>query len=450
MNVLVLWSIAGFYSTTYKLRSRSKREKARLSRARKTSIDNALCFSRYAPTHQFYYHDVNDPLTGVLKDIPFDAVIFDTTVSSLRCLNPFEEFLELKDRYSFISDWDCAKVAFPQDDYDCSALLDEWLAEYGFDIVFSPVSDRGADIYPEMTQRGRILPVLTGYVNDADIDRTGSFAKSLDERRIDIGYRARFLPARFGRHGQVKGLLAERMLAALDGHDVVADISTDANRVFLGEDWLRFLGDCKFCLGSETGSSLWDPRGEIAARTAEYQKSHPDACFDAIEAACFPGEDGRLDFSAISPRIFEAALVRCGQILIEGNYLEEMEPWVHYLPIDERCESAPEVLDRMRDRDAMQRMIDACYDAIIATPRYRYSTHVAAVMERITDLVAEKRVQGISPQEFEKRIARHRLISDAKRHLNRKPVRWIRNVMSTVASGNAGAQSDHKRPFGFR
>lgn len=439
LNVLVLWSIAGYYNKAHKIRSNKKRQRARLASARKTSIDHALCFQRYSKEHQYYYHDVSDPLTGVLKDIQFDAVILDTTVSGLRCSRPTEDFLELKERYSFIADWDSVKIAFPQDEYDHSSLLDDWLADYGFDVVYSVLWDHRAVLYPRMSKQAAVLPALTGYVNDTDIDAFGSSAKPFGERHFDIGYRAQFLPARYGRHARMKGLIAERMLRALNGHDLVADISTDPARAILGDDWLKFLGDCRYCLGAESGSSVLDPRGEIADRSVEFIKDNPDASFEEIEAACFPGEDQRWVFSAISPRIFEAALLRCGQILVEGAYLEEFEPWRHYLPIDEHYETAPEVLAKMKDRLAMERMIADCYDVLIATPRYRYSTHATDVMNKVTDLVAEKRVQGISQKKFESMIRRHHLISDAKRHLDRRPIRWIRQYVSELSGRGPGA-----------
>jgi hypothetical protein len=388
-----------------------------------------LCFERYAPHHQYFYHEISEPPTSALKDFRFDAVIFDTSASSFRTRSPHYKFLADKERYSFIADWDAVKVAFPQDEYDRSAFLDDWLADYHFDMIYSNLCQHSAMLYPRMSKQARILPALTGYVNDTDIEALGAFAKPFAERRVDIGYRARFLPARFGRHGQMKGFLAGRMLEAVKGRDLVTDISTDADRVFLGDDWQRFLGDCRFCLGSETGSSLWDPEGKIAKRTTKFTRANPNASFEEVEASCFPGVDCRWDFSAVSPRIFEAAVMGCGQILVEGNYLEEMEPWRHYLPIDEHCDTAPEILSRMKDSAEMERMIGDCHDVLIANPRYRYSTHVTEVMDQITDLVAKKRVQGASPEEFESMIERHRkMLPDEQRRARSRAARAKRSV----------------------
>jgi hypothetical protein len=43
------------------------------------------------------------------------------------------------------------------------------------------------------------------------------------------------------------------------------------------------------------------------------------APFEDVEAACFPGLD-KYAFTGPSPRVFEAAALRTGLILIEGDY----------------------------------------------------------------------------------------------------------------------------------
>lgn len=407
-------------------------EFSNVRKTRKTSLDHILCFQAHAPHHHYYYHDIREPVGEALRDIRFHAVLFETTALGMRWRRPRDRFQEAKDRLSFMADWDAVKIAFPQDDYDHSELLDDWLADYRFDVVYSVLSQHHAVLYPRMSAAGTVVPALTGYVNDADIRKVGAFAKPFDARRIDIGYRAKFLPANFGSFGQVKGLLAERMQRAVKGRGLVVDISTDPKDVFIGDGWLQFLGDSRFCLGSEGGSSLLDPRGEIMDRVVDFRARQPGATYAEIEAECFPGEDRKFLFSAVSPRLFEAAIARCGQILIEAPYLDVLEPWVHYLPLDEHCEQAPEVLDRMRDHAAMKGMIEACYEALIDSSRFRYSTHVDEVLGRIADLVAEKHVQGTPVKEFDRLTALQREYSSAERRRARHPISRIRRKVGKL------------------
>ena len=407
-------------------------ELSRTRKTRKTSIDRALCFQRYSPQHQFYYHDIREPVSEDLKNIRFHAVIFDTLALCARWYRPRDRFQEIKDRLSFIADWDAVKIAFPQDDYDHSELLDDWLADYRFDVVYSVVWDHRQLLYPRMSKQAAILPALTGYVNDEDVAANGRYAKPFRDRQIAIGYRVKYLPAQFGSFGQMKGLLADRMKQVTKGEGIRADISTDPKDVLLGDHWLRFLGDCQFCLGSEGGSSIWDPRGEVFDRVAAFVERNPQAGYAEIEASCFPGLDRQHVFSAVSPRLFEAAMVRSGQILIEAPYLGVLEPWVHYLPIDETCETASEILASTRDQLAMERMIDACHETLIAGHDFRYSTHVQHVMQRVSDLVVQKRVQGAPSEEFARMVARQRDYSAKERRRARRPAARLHRSVSKL------------------
>jgi hypothetical protein len=366
LNILVLHAMGDFSS------------------ARKTSKDHALCFRRYAPMHNYLHHDVNAPVTTALREIQFHAVILDTTVLCIRYYRPRELFLSEKERYRFLGESDAVRVAFPQDDYDHSDLLDQWLDEYRTDLVYSVVWPHRALLYPRMMRRGEVLEALTGYVNDDDVGRGPSFAKAFDERRIDIGYRAKLLPAQFGRFGQLKGHIAKVITRAAAGQNLTLDVSTRPDQVFLGDEWLRFLGDCRWCVGAEGGSSLWDPDGRITDSVAAFVAQKPDATFEETEAACFPGLDGRYVFSAVSPRLFEAALARCAQILVTAPYLGVLRTGEHYLPLDESSDVLDDVVREVRNPETAERMVRAAYDALIASSRFRYSQHVARVIDRVT------------------------------------------------------------------
>lgn len=389
LNILVLHAMGDFSS------------------ARKTSKDHALCFRRYAPKHNYLYHDVNAPVTTALRQIQFHAVILDTTALCIRYYRPRELFLVEKERYRFLGESDAVRVAFPQDDYDHSELLDQWLDDYRVDLVYTPVWPHRALLYPRMMRRGELLEALTGYVNDDDIERSTSFAKAFAQRRIDIGYRAKFLPAQFGRFGQLKGHIAEVITKAAEGANLALDVSTRLDAVFLGEEWLRFLGDCRWCLGAEGGSSLWDPDGRIGDRVVAFVAREPDASFDAIEAACFPDLDGRYVFSAVSPRLFEAALAQCAQILVRAPYLGVLQPGNHYLPFDDRPDVLRDILREVRNQDTATRLAGAAYDALIATSKFRYSQHVAGVIDHITALVARRHVRGSSEPVFQHLVQQH-------------------------------------------
>ena len=88
---------------------------------------------------------------------------------------------------------------------------------------------------------------------------------------------------------------------------------------------------------------------------------HPDAGYDEIEAACFPGRDGELALFAISPRHLEACATRTGQILVEGAYSGMLEPGQHYLPVRADLSTSGDVLDEARDEARRRELTEAAY-----------------------------------------------------------------------------------------
>jgi hypothetical protein len=277
-------------------------------------------------------------------------------------------------------------------------------------------------------QQGEIRPALTGYVNDQDVARAATFAKPFAVRDIDVGYRAKFLPANFGRYGQLKGLIAERVRTAALARGLAVDISTCLKDVILGDAWLAFLGNCRWCPCSEGGSSVWDPDGAIMDKVRTFVTEAPHASFEEIEAACFPDQDGRYHFSAVSPRLFEHALARSGQLLAAGRYLDVLRPWEHYLPLDE---TSDEMFRQMRDGRTATRLIEACYETLIATMEFRYSQHATRVMKKIEELVCRRRVTGSSSWQFRRLRDQHywvssgKLLRSASTAVIRRVIRWL-------------------------
>lgn len=379
-----------------------------LTRTRKTSLNHLTFLSRYEPDHNYLYHDLHAPVTDALRSIRFHAVLFDTTFLCWRYARPRSLFEEMVERYSFLAETDAAKLAFPQDEYDHGEILDDWLSAYRVDVVYSVVWNCWDLVFRKTAKHATLLQALTGYVDDQDLERGAEFRKPFGSRRIDVGYRARNLPPQFGSHGQLKVTLGARFLEACRGRDLRTDISTRPEDVFLGLDWLRFLGDCRFMLGCEGGSSIWDPRGEIGDRVRSHLAEHPDAGFDEVAAQCFPGEDRRWVFSAISPRLFEVAAAETAQILVPAPYLGVLEPRVHYIPFEQDLSNADEMFELMSDAAAAGRMIEACRAALLEPARFRYRTHAASVLGKIREVSSRKGVVASGQAKFEELASLHR------------------------------------------
>lgn len=373
MNILILHALGDF------------------STARKTSLNHLMFLQRYQPGHNYLFQDVGDPITDSLRAIRFHAVLLDVTFLCMRYLRPRSLFEEIRTKYAFVAECDAVRLAFPQDEYDHGEILDEWLDEYRTDVVYSVVRNGTNLFFSRTRQRAEIHHALTGYVEDADIGAMNGRARPFAARAIDVGYRARRLPPQFGSHGRLKTELGERFQRAVGGRPLVLDFSTRHEDVFLGDDWLGFLGNCRFTLGCEGGSSIWDPRGEIRDRVVDYSAAHPDASFEQVEAACFPGLDRVYLFSEISPRLFEVTVARSAHVLVRAPYLGILHPDEDYICLEEDFSNVADVIERLSDTDGARRMIESCYAKLIEPTTFRYSRHAREIMAKIEEKVEARR-----------------------------------------------------------
>src|SRR5439155_23876118 len=145
-------------------------------------------------------------------------------------------------------------------------MLDDWLADLGVDVVFSVfgAEHRGL-LYPRLGATARFEKCLTGYVDEVDITRHAAVVLPHDRRELDLAYRAQALTPRFGRLGQLKHSVADTVAPVARGAGLRVDVSTDPRDAVLGDRWFPFIASARAVLGSESGASAIDRRGELAA-----------------------------------------------------------------------------------------------------------------------------------------------------------------------------------------
>ena len=68
--------------------------------------------------------------------------------------------------YSFIKDSHACKIALPQDDYDCSEILDEWMTNWRIDRIYTICMDHWEEVYPKSIGKIDIQKGYTGYISD--------------------------------------------------------------------------------------------------------------------------------------------------------------------------------------------------------------------------------------------------------------------------------------------
>jgi hypothetical protein len=372
---------------------------------RRTSLNHAFCLLKYAPQHAYTLYNYRQPVTERLKNTKFDAIILDTTFLCWRWAKPRKLWLDrILEELAFVRDSDAVKIALPQDEYDHSKYLDEWLAAWKVDLIYSVCYDHRDAFYERATRHAEIVEGLTGYIDDADLALMARSVLPYRQRTIDVGYRARKLPAFFGRFGQMKSLIGDRFREKMNGRGLCLDISTKEADMLTGDAWLHFLGNSKFTLGCESGSSLLDPRGEIRSCVNATLMIHPSAPFETLEKSCFPGQDMVRVYSAISPRLFEAAIARSCQILVPGRYMGVLKAGEHYIPLAEDMSNIDVVFEEMQDEEANGARIEACYDALVGDPRFHYRYFASDMLRRIEEISTKKNLWGVDKRRSEEQL----------------------------------------------
>lgn len=314
-----------------------------------------------------------------LRHLAFDAVVLHTTLLCQRW-NPW--FSQWKRHVEWIGDVDCLKIAFPQDEYDHAEVLDEWLDEAGVSVVCTVLDDlHRQDLYPRLSRKAAFYETLTGYIDDDAAARFRTRMLPRAERPTDIVYRARHLPYWYGSHGQLKHAVGDIVAERAPEYGLSCDISTRAQETILGDAWLDFLGTARATVGVESGTSVFNRRGEVRDRVLELLQGDPGLSFDALSALMPAGWDD-YRFFAISPRHLEAVATKTAQILVEGRYSGVLEPDRHYIPIRRDFSNLDEALESAREPAVLDRIAEQAYKDIYLSGRFSF-TKLTALLEDV-------------------------------------------------------------------
>ena len=362
---------------------------------RQSMVEKELCLSKFAPDHNYLEHDFSLPLPEYVKDIAFDAIILTQTFLGAR-QDPVL-IRRLESEYGEILRSNVFKIALPQDDYTCSAKLDRWLCQWNVDLVY-PVCLTDWDVlYPNYIKIGCLKVGYTGYISKDLINRT-ELCKPIEEREIDVAYRAANLSPVFGLLGKIKTEYGKNFREAASNLSLRLDISTNPKDTILGTNWYGFIENSRCMLGVNSGSSLIDPEGEIDDKVFRYLQKKPKASFAEVEAHCFPKLDGKYSFSMISPRNIECSLFGTVQILTPGPYGNFIKPGEHYISLRPDMSNFDEVSELLKDLSYLESIAGRCRESILSYPELRYTTHVADLINQIkentlvTDLQREKSI----------------------------------------------------------
>lgn len=277
------------------------------------------------------------------------------------------------------------KIVFIQDDYRWVNRTCLTLDYLGIDVLFGLAAPLYArQMYqPHFFEKPlRYEMVLAGYVPENLLHLK---TKPYEDRKIDVCYRARKLPAWLGYHGQEKWIIADKFLKGAPRYNLKCDISWQESDRIYGKDWIDFLSNSKAALGTECGASLCDFDNTIEEKIENHLKSNPDASFKELSDLFFKNLDGKIYVSGISPRIFEQAALKTLMILYEGDYSGILKAGRHYMKLERDHSNMEDVVAFLRNPEKVKEMTECAYREIAANPSYTYK----AMIEKFDDVIHE-------------------------------------------------------------
>jgi hypothetical protein len=218
-----------------------------------TIMDHVEAFTRYS---RFGIQRVNtdEPLPRRVAELDFELIVVHYSAVSASGAYQLTE-----DHLSWLRTSRAHKVLFAQDEFHHCGHLFWFLDEVGFQTVYTCLEPSEFDkVYGSRTEVSRIRTNVPGYVSEEMVANGARFGIRDQDRPIDIGYRARELPAYCGRGGQEKAEIGREVLSRAAGTSLVLDIKVDDEDRLYGKNWTRFLGRCKAVLGVESGVSVFD------------------------------------------------------------------------------------------------------------------------------------------------------------------------------------------------
>jgi len=327
--------------------------------------DVELMFPKYDKNNNYLVHSGVIKLPQIIKEFHFDAIIIMSTFVDLITHHGLDgNWIK---QYSFLKKSGSLKIVFSQDDYWFSEIRDQFYCDYKIDKLFSVCPpETWLELFPNYIKNNGI--VNQGYTTylTAFTKSLVNFEKPHSERQFDVVYRAKKIPNAPNMLGWVKGEVGTWFLNAIKKkYSIKVDISTDSKSVIYGDDWYKFIGNSKAILGSNSGSSIRLRNKKMDYEIKKFQSKNPKALPEEVELTVIPAQDRNKNYTAISPRNLEAALIGTLQILIPGSYSNFLMPKEHYIPIMQDMSNIDEVILSMEDKEYSRRIIENCKKAFL-------------------------------------------------------------------------------------
>lgn len=365
-NVLVLYDdrYSDLPAIQWHLNSFQKYSKNKIFYLPGTIIDGSVTAGNF-----FENDSAND--LGIGRRSVWDFEIFDAIVIHYSLRISVDGYMApaIADR---VAAFKGPKILFIQDEYESTNIAKRYMKQLGISTIFTCVPPEGQEyVYPRAEfPHLEFQQTLTGYVpEDMTIEKA---ALPLAERKTMIGYRGRRLPHHYGELGYEKFIIGARVLEEAEARGIPVDIETDDSKRIYGT-WHEFLGSSRATLGTESGSNIFDFDSKLKARSESLANQKYEDVYDEH----FREHEGKVHMNQISPKFFEAVLLRTALICFPGTYSGVLEPGRHYIVLEKDFSNIDEVFEKLADDSFVSAMTDQAYEDIITSGKYSYRSFIS-------------------------------------------------------------------------
>jgi hypothetical protein len=362
-----------------------------------TVLEHLGAFRQHS-RHRVWEVNVDLGFPEALRTLEFRAILLHYSVFGMWHYHLDASWLDYLDRT------DAYTVAFFQDECTRCGRRFKFLNDHDIDCVYTCLEpSEFGKVYGRYTKVPKLVSNFPGYVPDGLVELAKELTVPLDRRTIDVGYRGRPLPTYLGHGGMEKHEIGERFGELASGSGLRLDVATREGDRLYGDDWYRFMANCRCVLGVESGVSAFDLEDEVFEEHTRRSAAGLSVGLDDLET--LPHWEDAVYYRTISPRHFEAAALRVCQVLFEGRYSGVMEPMVHYIPLKKDFSNLDEVIELIRDDAACSELAENAYRDLITSREHSYEGFVAGVDDTLAAAGLRARPSPAVEREVERALA---------------------------------------------
>lgn len=337
-----------------------------------TILDHVNAFKRYS---KYPVIQVNIYLgfPKILNKYSFSVIVLHY---SLFGSQPFKLTKEAKEYVK--NSKNSAIVAFFQDEHQYCPERIALINILGIRCIYTLVEPAFHDIvYRRLSNVSQIITYIPGYVSENMENIGKTFFKPNSSRTIDIGYRGRELSTFMGKGAFEKVDIAHRFLEFNKSFSLNCDIETSEDERIYGDDWYRFLANCRGVIGVEAGATIFDLDGNIYRSYKELESKNITVTYEDLGTAVdLTQYEDKIFYRTISPRHFEAAALKVCQILYEGHYSGILQPMIHYIPLKKDFSNFSEVMEIFQNHEKRQNIEEQAYTDLIISEKFTYQKFI--------------------------------------------------------------------------